>query len=766
MIRVIINRSFKPKEKKLVEAVLSEVSKGQEYIIEIRADDTFASPKSEDVYLILGDIQIGSKSKKVKGKVVDDPIYLDKHKWVHGNMIPNYTPSEVLQSPGKFLDFYHNFEKAFNFKEHQKLEKLAATPTDIRVWDSLESFLNHVDQFTEFDCDIETRGFDFINDAILLIGFCVDDHSCDILPADVYYKASNEIKTRFKLFMEDPDNTFAWTNGKFDIKFFRTQLGIKARVDEDLVLMNYAMDERKGIHSLEYQSQDVLNVPDYKGKISFETVDMYDKDFIEYLGKDCRYQRLTRKFKYEKLKTLPESLKLYRKILLPGSELLANVEMNGFYVDVEYAKALQKEYQKKIDVAFDNIIKVAVNEAGFDGKKYADYVGSKTIPDMFNPKSPKQLGYVLLDLLKLPKHKNRRSTDAKAIGYWLINTLNFPADNMDNFAYVDQEVIDRWLSEGDKLTRNRKLLVYTLVEYRSLTKLKSTYIDVVLEKRSKENRIHASFNLNGTVTGRLSSSGPNLQNIPRKKEIKNMFSAPEGYTLAECDYSQAELRVLAYLSQDPVILGSYRDGKDLHDAVATQIYGPNFTKEQRVGAKTINFGLAYGRGVPSIAEQLGMSISEAQKLYDDWFNNMPVAGNWIKSMRNSPYGDKPLTTVFGRTRRLGLTNRINANSHENESVNFPIQSTASDLTLLSAMAVQKWLEENDFDAKIVNIVHDAILVQIKDEHVDKVVPVVKKIMEETPQKVLDNCNLPFKADAEITKKGWGSKEKYVGGNDD
>ena len=276
----------------------------------------------------------------------------------------------------------------------------------------------------------------------------------------------------------------------------------------------------------------------------------------------------------------------------------------------------------------------------------------------------------------------------------------------------------------------------------------------------KDNRVRCTFNLHGTETGRLSCSSPNMQNIPRLKLIKNLFIAPEGYKLVQFDYSQAELRVLAYLSQDTYLRDSYREGKDLHDAMAHKIFGENFTKEQRVQAKTVNFGVPYGRGPGSIKGKLHMTLPEATKLVRDWYNAAPGAKKFVDAMRKVPYQREPYTTIFGRQRHYIVT-MDNRNHVENEAVNFPVSSIASDLTMLSVCSIHDQLIAENIDARIVNTVHDSIIIECIDdpEVLKRVTDIGVTTMAEMPKKYLLNpvLDFPFKADAEIGSS-WGALE--------
>lgn len=748
-IYIVTNTSIKPLEKGLVLNTAAAYGISNEFIQFINYVDWTKLQNPDAISILAMNVEIGGTTLKMNKWAKND---------VHGNIFTCGPLGNILDSPIKFFDLKNIIQKIADFDIY-KTYASSVQKSDIIVAKTSEDFVKIIEAGRDseyLDCDIETRGFDFIRDPITCLGICYAEAKSVVITAT---NALANLEPLQKLF-DNKTLKFCWTNGKFDIKFLRYQWNCPARVDEDIYLSSYALDERKGVHGLEYQAENVLNIDAYKNQIKFETVSENDPDLIQYLGKDVYYQRGVRTHREKELVKSPESNKLYRNILLPASEALARVEMNGIPVNIPYTQFLDKKYGEDLEERRDLIIQYAA-QAGFEGVLYANATGSKSIPKTFNPASPKQLAYLLIDLLQLPPYKKTRTTAEEALTYWLVSILKFPIRTIDEFESVEDSAADSWLAEGSFIEKAQKRIIYNLIYFRRFSKLHSTYITTVLEKHTENHRVHATFKIGGTVTGRLSSEGPNLQNIPRRKEIKDMFAPSEGKTLIEVDYSQAELRVLAYLSQDPVLIDTYMQDKDLHDAVAMQIWGPNFTKEQRVGAKTINFGLAYGRGASSVAEQLNISKKDAQGLMDQWFAAMPVAGAWIKNARQSPYKSDPVTP-FGRTRRFGLTTRMNANSHENEAVNFPIQSVASDLTLQSAIEVQKALDEM-FDgirpAKIVNIVHDAILVECLDNYVREVAALIKNTMEALPAKLL-NTTIPFKADVEVSKIGWGSKSKY------
>lgn len=245
-----------------------------------------------------------------------------------------------------------------------------------------------------------------------------------------------------------------------------------------------------------------------------------------------------------------------------------------------------------------------------------------------------------------------------------------------------------------------------------------------------------------------------------------MCSEPDKI-LVQLDYSQAELRVLALLSEDPWLIQVYKDGKDLHDAVALDMYGLGFSKEQRVMAKTINFGVAYGRGPGSIARTFKKSMGEAKAIIDKWYRPMPKVKAWIENRRVMARQGAPCTTVFGRDRHFVLTNE-NRNHVENEYINTPIQSIASDFTMFSLLEIDKFLDAENLRqrAKIVTTVHDSIILEVDDDEalVRRVAEKCASIMSIVPSQYIPGCPVPFKADVEVGP-AWGKLkdlEEYYG----
>ena len=288
-----------------------------------------------------------------------------------------------------------------------------------------------------------------------------------------------------------------------------------------------------------------------------------------------------------------------------------------------------------------------------------------------------------------------------------------------------------------------------MLEHRKYSKLLSTYV-LGIQRRITNGRIHASWLLHGTVTGRASSRDPNLHNIPRGSDIKNAFVADEGNCFIHIDYSQVEFRVMAILSGDPWLQEQFKLGRKFHDEVATELYGPDFTKDQKIRAKAINFGIPYGRSAQSIAEEHHMSTKEAGQLLNAWFDRMPKMREWIKDVHDQVFlRSGILTTPWGRKRRFFLVTDFNKKDVANESVAYLPQSTASDITLYAACHL--WEPLRDYNATIINWIHDALLIECPIENKDAVLKLSVDIMERLPT---ERFEFPFTVDAEVGEC-WG-----------
>lgn len=578
-------------------------------------------------------------------------------------------------------------------------------------------------------CDIETRNTGYSKNKLLLLGIAYNDYNAIVI-SNFDDKVLQELQ---KLFDRE-DIVFIWQNGKFDTSRLMYLVNLRARIDEDTMLQHYAgINEHKGTHGLKDLGELYLQTPpwddelnNFKRKWCLQNrVKMADFQYdmiplevlIPYLYRDtCAAFQLNKLFK-----TLmrPGSEGVYRS-LIRAANVFKEIEYNGCLIDIDYIYELQDELDTLILEANRKVKETSA--VLWDPSLYMLETGARAFPGPFNLKSPKQLKWML-----------ERATGEK-------------------LEKTDRDTLDRLVEDYPEIP-----FIQAICDLRKYNKYMDTYVQGMFDVMDTDHRVRCTFNLHGTETGRLSCSDPNMQNIPRSKMIKNLFVAPKGYQLVQFDYSQAELRTLAWLSQDEYLRETYREGKDLHDAMALKIFGPGFTKEQRVAAKTVNFGIPYGRGPGSIRGKLHMSMGEATKLVRDWYAAAPGAKRFVDSMRKVPYVAEPYTTVFGRQRHYIIT-ADNRNHVENEAVNFPVSSVASDLTMLSVCSIHDQLIAEGIDARIVNTVHDSIIIECIDDPaaLKRVVEIGTSTMANMPKKYLVEppLDFPFKADAEIGPK-WG-----------
>lgn len=439
-------------------------------------------------------------------------------------------------------------------------------------------------------CDIETRRLEWEDNKLLSIGFAYGPNSClaihNIPIAGAKFDSSaceiradgRTVYDALQKVFNQPDITYVWHNGKFDCGRLKYLCNIDAHVDEDTMLQHYAcINEKQGTHGLKDLGQLYLQAPAWddeldnikrqwckQHKVPLKDF-MYDsiptETLIPYMQRDCiATYRLHQVF--NKL-ARPGSQFIYKK-LCEASTAYGTIELNGLRIDVDYLEDLEAELDKLVAKSQKRLDVVA--KKYWNPLLYSKATGAKvTSIDMeFSPKSPKQLKWMLGEVVGHPVP----STDATTM----------------------QNLMEEVEHGGDT---DAKEFMESILDVRKYSKYLETYVLGMRDVLCKDNRIRGTFNLHGTETGRLSSSNPNMQNIPRNKMIKNLIVATPGTQLLQLDYSQAELRVLAMLSRDPALIDIYVQGKDLHDAVCDMMFGEGShkDKEKRTLAKTINFGM-------------------------------------------------------------------------------------------------------------------------------------------------------------------------------
>lgn len=588
----------------------------------------------------------------------------------------------------------------------------------------------------DIGADIETSGFSPIDDDILCIGIGrMDDLSHNfIIPEGLVPTSAT------KNLLEDRRLRYCWHNGKFDTRFLRmlnmrspNYESINAVVNNDTLLLSYCLDETRGIHDLEQVGLDAVNAPNWKGmlaqylsskKASYREIPV--PILHKYLGLDIGVTNQSFGVLRPKVARDPHLEKLYAH-QIRWSNFLVEVERNGMFVDKAQCQKLHVQFMAQIAEFKEKLNVVARARLGHE----------------INPNSPIQVAELLYDGVKIPKYKGSRSTDA--------DTLDLLPPNP---------------------------VITLLKTYRKAQKLHSTYVKNLynFDPQDKKHggsvegtrgpnvhsdgKVHCTYLLHGSVTGRLASRDINMQNIPRDSEVRSQFIALLGRRLVEFDYNQAELRCLAELSRDPDLCAIYLDPTHpgLHHEMSVFLFGEGYSKEDKMRTKMVNFGIVYGRTGASLAEEWKVSLEEGNRWVNGWFKRFPKAKTFIDECRMAPLKGATLITPFGNKRRFGVVGWENKNAVQNEAANFLHQSIASNCNLESATRIYATFA-HEYDARPCNLVHDSNIWDLPDD--DKVIAAFGKrvieVMESTP-KDYGLTYIPFVADGKIGYR-WGHLEE-------
>lgn len=552
--------------------------------------------------------------------------------------------------------------------------------------------------------DIETTGFHHLADRMLCQGVADTPGHAHVFPEGTSIETLKEV-------FERRDVSFVWHNGKFDCKFLR-HAGIDARVDEDTMLLSYCLDETGGVHDLESVMMDRLGAPNYKGMLEKylpkkgASYDHIPRDVLyEYQAIDASGTQQSFAVLRPLVAADPELEKLYTKVLMPAVPVLMEIEEYGIKLDIERLNVIDAELVKEMEQVKATIAKI-----------YGKAV---------NPNSPMQVGKMLYDDMGFKRIKGKSTA---------------------------HDVLEKL---GDSP------IIRAMLRYRKISKLWSTYVKGLRKKyeESPDGRIHTTLLLHGTRTGRLASRQPNLQNIPRGPQIRSMFVPEEGNVFIEVDLNQAELRSLAYCSGDPELMGIYQDAsRSLHHEVAVEFFGEDYTSEEKMRAKAVNFGIVYGREAPSLAYEFDITTKEARKYIEGWFARFPKAKEFIEKCRKAPLKNQTITTPFGRKKRHHIVARQNLKSLMNEASNFPHQSIASDINLCAAVNCHPKLKA--IGVNIIILVHDSIIMECpnRKETIDEAIRIARRAMQaEAPKWGI--TSIPFLAESKIGVD-WGHLEDY------
>jgi len=539
------------------------------------------------------------------------------------------------------------------------------------------------------------------------LSFCVEPGQAWYVPVGHDYPGApvqlplEEVLAALRPLLSDPAVRKVGQHGKYDLHVLRRHGVEVAGYADDTLLQSFVLNSGSGRHDMDslarrWLGYETLKYEDVAGKgarqIPFPQVRV--EDATRYAAEDADITLRLHRVLTPALAAEPGLEKVYREIEMPLVPVLARVEANGVRVDVEELRRQSADLSRRMLAA---------------QQKATELAGRP-----FNLDSPKQLCALLFEELKLPAlvktPKGQPSTNEEALE-----------------AIADLHELPR-----------------VILEYRSLAKLRGTYTDKLPEMVDPATgRVHTSYHQAGAATGRLSSSDPNLQNIPIRTEdgrrIRRAFVAPPGRKLVACDYSQIELRIMAHLSQDPGLLRAFASGADIHRATAAEVFGRPLeavTANERRAAKAINFGLMYGMGAFGLARQLGIGRAEAQDYIALYFSRYPGVRDFMERTRAQAHERGYVETVFGRRLYLEYINSRNAAQRagaERAAINAPMQGTAADIIKRAMIDVDAWLAGHRARALMILQVHDELVFEVDEDFVPALVEEVKRRMAAAAQ---------------------------------
>ncbi len=582
----------------------------------------------------------------------------------------------------------------------------------------LDSMVEQLKAAECFAIDTETTSLVAVQAELVGLSFAIKpDHGWYLPIGHSYLGVPQQLEQQLALgklcpLLEDPFYRKIGQNIKYDALVLRNA-GIElAGIDIDTMVLSYVTHPQSKSHGLDALAFEHLNhqtIPysemtgSGKKQICFSEVEV--EKAVRYAAEDADVTwRLAEKL----LSQLPAGKmeKLFREVEMPLVNVLTRMEWNGIRIDASFLGELSGQLGKKLETLEEEI---------------HDLAGGA-----FNINSPKQLGEILFEKLGLPKGKKTKTG---------------------------------WSTNVDVLTSlaTEHGIAAKILDYRSVSKLKSTYTDALPKLiNPATGRLHTSFNQAVTATGRLSSSDPNLQNIPIRtaegRRIREAFIPEDGWVLLSADYSQVELRVMAYMADVPALKESFVAGEDIHKRTASEIFNvfPEMvTAEMRRQAKTINFGILYGMGAFSLAKDLGIGRAEAQQFIDHYFERYPAILKYLEEKKAEAHENQYVTTILGRHCAIPeITSKNGAvrSYAERNAINYPIQGSAADIIKVAMVNIDKRLGAEKFKSRMLLQVHDELVFEVPEEELEQVRELIKVEMETAVP-----LDLPLRVDIGIGK---------------
>ena len=635
-------------------------------------------PDREKLRKLFLDLEFKTLADKILNKVENKPKTVSKQLDLFAE-----NPDDSQETP-KNVDFL----------------TLKTTPHDYKLIENQEDMIKLCDFFRTniiLSLDTETTSTNAIDAELVGLSFSVKEFEAFYIPIPANREEAQKIVNIFKPVYEDPNILKVGQNLKYDLEVLRNYDIHLAGKMWDTMIAHYLIQPELR-HNMDYMAEVYLNYQTIhideligpKGKNQKSMRDLTPSEVYEYAAEDADITlRLKNKLEPELKKNECEDL--FYDIEMPLMPVLAEMEMNGVILDTDSLKETSRALTNRMNVIEARIYELA--------------------GERFNIASPKQVGDILFEKLKIVEKAKKTKTGQ----------------------YVTSEEVLQQL-------KNKHEIVADILEHRGLKKLLGTYIDALPNLINKRTgHIHTSFNQTITATGRLSSSDPNLQNIPIRgedgKEIRKAFVPEPGCLFFSADYSQIELRVMAHLSEDENMIRVFREGKDLHAATAANIYKKaieDVTRDERTKSKRANFGIIYGITVFGLAERLDISRDEAKRLIDGYFETFPQVHDYMEKSKQVAREKGFVTTLFGRRRYLPDINSHNATVRgfaERNAINAPIQGTAADIIKVAMIRISNRFKREGIRSKMILQVHDELNFSVYPEEKEQVERIVLEEMQ-------------------------------------
>ncbi|MCF8321759.1 MAG: DNA polymerase I [Flavobacterium sp.] len=566
---------------------------------------------------------------------------------------------------------------------------------DLPVKLLLQNLLNQ----TSVCFDTETTGIDALNAELVGVSFSWEKGKGFYVPFPENQDEAQILVDKFKPFFENEAIEKIGQNIKYDLKILsRYGVQIKGKLFDTMIahyLINPDMRHNMDVLSetyLKYSPKSIETLIGKKGKNQLSMRDAALEEIKEYAAEDADIT-FQLKQNFSPILDKAETKKLFVEIEIPLIPVLVAMEMEGINLDVPYLKSMSVEMAKE--------------SAALEQKIY------ETAGEKFNLASPKQLGDILFDKMKIGGTKQKKTKTGQ---------------------YATGEEILSYLEKDNPIVKD-------ILEWRQMVKLQSTYIDALPNQLDKKTgRVHTDYMQTVAATGRLSSNNPNLQNIPIRTErgrlIRKAFIArDENYTLLSADYSQIELRIIAALSGEENMIKAFQNNEDIHKSTAAKVFNvplEEVTKEQRSNAKTVNFGIIYGVSAFGLSNQTSLSRKEAAELIDAYYATYPKLKSYMSNQVDFAREHGYVQTVLGRRRYLKDINSANMmvkSGAERNAVNAPIQGSAADIIKIAMINIHKKLTSENWKSKMLLQVHDELVFDVHNSELEKIKPIIKYEME-------------------------------------